>query len=66
MGAQISTLERESAEQGSDYETILAQLAREREDRRRLGLSDPGTDMSVTAPTDEPVGQNAQTGGQGT
>lgn len=60
MNAQISTLERESAEQGGDYETNLAQLSREQEDRRRLGLGDPGTDMSVTSPTDEPARQGDQ------
>jgi lambda family phage portal protein len=64
MNAQISTLERESAEQGGDYETNLAQLAREREDRRRLGLPEPGTEMTVTAPTDEPASQGDQQGGQ--
>ncbi|MBA5779519.1 phage portal protein [Stappia sp. F7233] len=53
MQGQISTLEREAAEQGSDYETILAQIARENADRERLGLGGPGTDMTVQGPSDD-------------
>lgn len=49
----ISTLEREAAEQGGDWELILEQLARERAERQRLGLSETsGADLSVQPRTD--------------
>lgn len=37
----ISTLERECAEQGDDWEEVLEQQARERDMAQRLGLPDP-------------------------
>lgn len=48
----ISTLEREAAEQGGDWEMILEQLARERAERERLGLSPSRTDLSIQSRTD--------------
>lgn len=47
MRARTSTLERESAEQGGDWEMDLAQLAREQAEFERLGLAAPGTDLAV-------------------
>lgn len=47
MRARISTLEREAAEQGGDWEMDLHQLAREQAEFERLGLAAPGTDLAV-------------------
>ncbi|MBN9304104.1 MULTISPECIES: phage portal protein [unclassified Devosia] len=47
---RISTLEREAAEQGQDWEDIVAQQARENEAMRELGGVE--TDTSIIAPTD--------------
>jgi lambda family phage portal protein len=49
----ISTLEREAAEQGGDWEMILEQLAAERSEMDRLGLSRGPTNLSVKPRTDE-------------
>lgn len=51
---RISTLEREAAEQGGDWELIIEQLARERAEMERLGLGGPTTDMGVQSRTDLP------------
>jgi lambda family phage portal protein len=51
---RISTLEREAAEQGGDWEMVLEQQAREREEMIRLGIADPETDVGIVARTDLP------------
>jgi capsid protein len=52
IDGRISTLEREAAEQGQDWEEILAQLARERDAMANLGLPGVVTDTKIIAPTD--------------
>lgn len=49
----ISTLEREAAEQGGDWEMIIEQIASERAEMERLGLTRGGADLSVKPRTDE-------------
>jgi lambda family phage portal protein len=49
----ISTLEREAAEQGGDWEMILEQLSAERAEMERLGLARGPTNLSVKPRTDE-------------
>lgn len=50
--AQTSTLEREAAEQGLDWEDVLDQQRREQLAREERGLPAPGTDMSTVARSD--------------
>lgn len=49
---RTSTLEKEAAEQGGDWELILEQQAREREVLRQFGLADPETDLSIVPRSD--------------
>ncbi len=49
---RISTLEREAAEQGLDWEMVLDQLQREKAEMERLGLQAPVTDLSITPASD--------------
>jgi len=51
---RISTLAREAAEQGEDWEDILDQQARENEEMQRLGIADPETDVGIVARSDMP------------
>jgi lambda family phage portal protein len=52
MDQLVSTLEREAAEQGLDWEQLLDQRAREDEEIARRGLSRGRTDLSVTPRSD--------------
>lgn len=52
IDARISTLEREAAEQGGDWELNLEQIAREAAEMERLGIAPAATDLSVTSRTD--------------
>jgi len=51
----LSTLEKECAEQGEDYEEILDQQAIEAAMRAERGLPQPGAQASQTAPAAAPV-----------
>jgi lambda family phage portal protein len=51
--SMISTLEKEAAEQGGDWELIIEQLAAERAEMERLGLNRGDVDLSVEARTDQ-------------
>jgi len=52
IDSQLSTLEREAAEQGQDWEIVLEQLSREKRERERLGLLNGSTDLSIVPRTD--------------
>ncbi len=52
IDGMISTLEREAAEQGLDWELVLEQLAREREEKDRRKLGAGSTDIGIVARTD--------------
>jgi lambda family phage portal protein len=52
IDGQVSTLEREAAEQGLDWEMVLEQLARERAEKERLGIGAARTDLSIQPRTD--------------
>ncbi|MBI4921865.1 MAG: phage portal protein [Devosia nanyangense] len=62
MDGRISTLEREAAEQGQDWEEIIAQLARERAAMEDAGIAGVVTDLTIVSATD---GQQAPGGKQG-
>lgn len=54
----VSSLERECAERGDDWEEVLEQQAREMKKRKALGLPEPGKQQapSATPPATAPVG----------
>lgn len=54
MDNDTSTLERENAEQGLDWEMTLEQKARERAERERLGLPAGRTDLAILPRSDLP------------
>lgn len=56
----ISTLEREAAEQGQDWEDVIKQRARENAAMQAAGLGGIKTDTSIVAATDAPPQQAAQ------
>ncbi|KQT50328.1 hypothetical protein ASG47_19690 [Devosia sp. Leaf420] len=49
----ISTLEKEAAEQGGDWEMIIEQIAAERAEMARLGLTRGDVDLAVQPRTDQ-------------
>ncbi|WP_127142849.1 phage portal protein [Pelagibacterium montanilacus] len=49
---RISTLEREAAEQGEDWEFLLEQIAREDAEFARLSVDPPSTDTKIMSRTD--------------
>lgn len=49
---RTSTLEREAAEQGLDWELVLEQQARERDELERYGLSEPQADLTIVPRSD--------------
>lgn len=51
---RVSTLAREAAEQGDDWEDVLEQQAREQEELERLGIEDPETDVGIVPRSDLP------------
>lgn len=57
MQAGLSTLERECAEQGLDYEEVLTQRKREEDMMKKLGLAAPSWAQigAVAAPSDQPA-----------
>jgi capsid protein len=62
IDGRISTLEREAAEQGQDWEEIIAQLARERAAMEAAGIAGIVTDLKIVPATDA---QNSSGGEQG-
>lgn len=52
MDGRISTLEREAAEQGQDWEEIIAQLKRERAAMAAAGIPGIVTDLKIVPTTD--------------
>src|SRR6185437_5924639 len=65
IDGRISTLEREAAEQGQDWEQIIAQLARERQAMDDAGIPGVVTDTKIVPPTDAqqaPGGEQGRTG----
>lgn len=67
IDGRISTLEREAAEQGQDWEEIIAQLARERAAMEAAGIPGVVTDTKIVAPTDaqqQPGGEQGRTGAE--
>ena len=68
IDGRISTLEREAAEQGQDWEEIIAQLARERATMEAAGIPGVVTDTKIVAPTDaqqQPGGEQGRQGDPG-
>jgi lambda family phage portal protein len=51
--ARISTLEREAAEQGLDWQMVVAQIAREEAELARVGVSVPDSGKLSTAKDDD-------------
>lgn len=61
----ITTLEREAASQGLDWQDVLEQQAREQRERARLGLPAPGAaPMGRQYPSDQPQQGGQQQGSQ--
>ena len=52
IDGRVSTLEREAAEQGQDWEDVIDQLAREREAMKAAGIPGVVTDTKIVPPTD--------------
>jgi lambda family phage portal protein len=56
MQSGVSTMERECAERGDDWEEVLEQQAREKRKRERLGLPDPSA-VAMGQPQVQPTPQ---------
>ncbi len=60
IDGRISTLEREAAEQGLDWEEVIAQIARERKEMEAQGIAGIVTDTKIVPPTDAQQQQTQQ------
>ena len=62
MNSLVSTLEKECAEQGLDWEEVLEQRAAEQAKMRELGIPDPAVLASRQPQQAEQVEEEDQTG----